>query len=53
MLKATLWLVLACSALSSAPAFAADMTARQVTQLLFAARTNSTPDLSNKDLSGS
>lgn len=51
MLKAISWVVLGCAALSSAPVFAADMTARQVTQLLFAARTGSTPDLSNKDLS--
>jgi uncharacterized protein YjbI with pentapeptide repeats len=41
-----------CAALSVSPAYAADMTARQVTQLLFAASAGSMPDLSNKDLSG-
>ena len=39
-------------ALSASASHAADMTARQVTQLLFATAAGSTPDLSNKDLSG-
>jgi uncharacterized protein YjbI with pentapeptide repeats len=39
-------------ALSASAAHAADMTARQVTQLLFATAAGITPDLSNRDLSG-
>ena len=38
--------------LSASASDAADMTARQVTKLLFATAANSPPDLSNKDLSG-
>lgn len=39
-------------ALSTSASHAADMTARQVTQLLFATAAGTIPDLSNKDLSG-
>jgi len=47
--KAILWMILCCAV--STTARAADMTARQVTALLFATPSGQTPNLSNKDLS--
>jgi uncharacterized protein YjbI with pentapeptide repeats len=52
MLKTALRVMLWCAAIAVPRAYAADMTARQVTRLLFATPAGSTPDLSNKDLSG-
>lgn len=52
MRKTALRIIVCYWAAAFTQAHAADMTARQVTQLLFAASAGSTPDLSNKDLSG-
>ncbi len=52
MWKTALRVMICYAALAVPGAFAADMTARQVTRLLFTVPAGSTPDLSNKDLSG-
>ncbi|HVZ06065.1 pentapeptide repeat-containing protein [Hyphomicrobium sp.] len=52
MWKTALLVMVGCGTATLSQAHAADMTARQVTRLLFTSPAGSTPNLSNKDLSG-